>query len=67
MCVCVCVCVYRRKRIQQFLLWGKGEYPPSHTHKHHKVDQTASLEKRRKKEGGCKQKCPFLFYWGGEI
>ena len=59
----MCVCAQEKgERIQQFLPWGKTECPPSHTHTHHKVDQTASLEKRRKKEGGCKQKCPFLFY-----
>ena len=57
----MCVCAQEKgERIQQFLPWGKRECPPSHTHTHHKVDQTASLEKRRKKEGGCKQKCPFL-------
>ena len=63
-CVCVCVCAQEKgEGIQQFHPWGKRECHPSHTH--HKVDQTASLEKRRKKEGGCKQKCPFLFFFIG--
>ena len=62
----MCVCAQEKgERIQQFLPWGKTECPSSHTHTHHKVDQTASLEKRRKKEGGCKQKCPLLFFFIG--
>lgn len=60
------VCAQRRKETEpsSFSL-GVRKSAPHFQHSHPKVDQPASMEKGKRKEGGCQQRCPVLFFlWG---